>query len=138
MSFLLDTNVVSEMRRVERLDRRVQAWMSGIPASDMFLSVVTVMELEVGTRQRLRRDPDQGRMFRTWVDTRVLPLFAGRILPFDLDVAQRCAPLHVPDRRPDRDAMIAATALVHRLTVVTRNVVDFAPMGVPVLNPWEG
>jgi predicted nucleic acid-binding protein len=85
-----------------------------------------------------RRDKAQGAMLRAWIDTRVLPAFDGRILSVDTAVAKRCARLHVPDPRADRDALIAATALVHRLTVVTRNVADFEAMGVDLLNPWRG
>jgi hypothetical protein len=138
MSFLLDTNVVSELRRLDRADPRVQAWMFDVAPSDMFLSVMTILELEIGAQALLRRNAAQGAILRRWIDTRVVPQFAGRILPVDVAVSQRCAPLHIPNKRPERDALIAATALVHRLTVVTRDVSDFAPMGVPVLNPWEG
>jgi toxin FitB len=138
MSFLLDTNVVSELRRLDRADPQVQAWMFDVAPSDMFLSVMTILELEIGAQALLRRDAAQGAILRRWIDTRVVPQFAGRILPVDVAVSQRCAPLHIPNKRPERDALIAATALVHRLTVVTRDVSDFAPMGVPVLNPWEG
>jgi predicted nucleic acid-binding protein len=76
-------------------------------------------------------------MFRAWMDNHVLPEFAARVLPVDTAVAQRCARLHVPDRRAERDALIAATALVHGMTIVTRNIADFEPTGVPVLNPWD-
>jgi predicted nucleic acid-binding protein len=76
-------------------------------------------------------------VLRTWLDTLVLPEFDGRTLPVDTAVAQRCSRLHVPDPRAERDALIAATALVHGMTVVTRNVADFEPSGVPILNPWE-
>lgn len=84
-----------------------------------------------------RRDAAQGVVLRAWIDGRVLPAFEGRILAVDMAVAQRCARLHVPDPRAERDALIAATALVHGLTVATRNVADFQPMGVDLLNPWE-
>jgi predicted nucleic acid-binding protein len=103
----------------------------------MFLSAITVMELELGTLLAERRDAVQGAMLRSWLNGQVLPAYLGRILVVDVQVAVRCAALHVPDRRSERDALIAATALVHGMTVVTRNVADFAPTGVPVLNPWS-
>ena len=102
----------------------------------MFLSAITILEIEAGTLRLQRRDPARAALLRTWIDQKVLPAFDGRILPVDTAVAQRCARLHVPDPRTERDALIAATALVHRKSVVTRNVADFQPMGVVVVNPW--
>ena len=95
-----------------------------------FLSVITILEIEAGSLMIARRDAAQGAILRAWIDNRVLTAFDGRILPVDTKVAQRCASLHVPDPRAERDALIAATALVHRLRIATRNVRDFAPMGV--------
>ena len=135
--FLLDTNVISELRRPDRADRHVLQWASAVGEPAQFLSSVTILELEVGALSLKRRDERQGGSLWTWIRLTVLREFAGRILPFTVDTSLLCAPLHVPDRRPQRDAMIAATALEHRLTVVTRNVRDFTSMGVPVLNPWE-
>lgn len=137
--YLLDTNVVSELRKAHagKADRNVAAWADNVPLFSMYLSVITVHELELGTLLLARRDPTQGAMFRTWLDEHVLPGFHGRILSVDTTVAQRCATLHVPDPKPDRDAFIAATALVHGMSVVTRNVADFAATGVKVINPWE-
>lgn len=136
--YLLDTNVVSELRKVRlgRADPGVARWADSVNASNLYLSVVSVQELEMGVLQLLRRDPVQGAVLRTWLDMQVVPAFGQRILPVDLAVAQRSAALHVPNPRPVRDGLIAATALVHSMTVVTRNVVDFRPCGVPVLNPW--
>jgi toxin FitB len=135
---LLDTNVISELRKVgsRRIDAGVAAWAKSAAAGGFFISVVTLMELETGVRLVERRDTKQGAMLRTWLDDKVQPGFAGRILPVDEAVALRCAALHVPDPRPERDALIAATALVHGMTLVTRNVADFEPMGVPLFNPW--
>ena len=137
--FLLDTNVVSELRKVRlgKADSNVARWADQVDPAGLYLSVIVVQELEIGIRLAERRDPAQGRVFRTWMNSQVLPAFAGRILPVDTTIALRSAALHVPDPRPIRDALIAATALVHRMTVVTRNVADFAPTGVPVLNPWQ-
>lgn len=135
--FLLDTNVVSELRRPRRTNPRVAAWADGVSPSELFLSSITVLELETGALLIGRRDGGQGRLIRQWIEDRVLPAFGERILAVDTIVARRCALLHVPDPRPYRDSLIAATALVHRLIVVTRNRADFEPMAVAVLNPWE-
>ncbi len=135
--YLLDTNVLSELRRRDRTHRGVAAWADAVAVDDLFLSVITVLEIEAGTLLLARRDAAQGALLRAWIDQQVLPAFAGRILAVDLAVAQRCARLHVPDPRPERDALIAATALVHGLTVVTRNSADFQPMGVKLVNPWD-
>lgn len=136
--FVLDTNVVSELRKVRlgRADQNVARWADSMNAMSLFVSAITIQELEMGVLQVERRDPSQGAMFRTWLDQHVLPAFSGRVLPVDTAVAQRCALLHVPDPRPAMDSLIAATALVHGMTVVTRNTVDFQPFGVPILNPW--
>jgi toxin FitB len=134
--YLLDTNVISELRRPERADPRVRAWAAEAPVCDYFLSAVTVLEIELGALLVARRDAVYGEALRGWIDQEVLPRFEGRILAVDTAVAQRCARLHVPNPRGERDALIAATALVHGMTVVTRNVADFSPTGVPVFNPW--
>ena len=138
--YLLDTNVVSELRKVHagKADALVAAWADSVDAADLYLSVITVQELEIGVLLAERRDPSQGAIFRAWLNGHVLPAFAGRVLMVDSAVALRSARLHVPDPRPVRDGLIAATALVHGMTVVTRNAADFTPTGVPILNPWRG
>jgi predicted nucleic acid-binding protein len=135
--FLLDTNVVSELRVPKRADINVLAWASSQPVAAQFLSSITVLELELGVLRMERKDAAQGAVLRTWLDGQVLPQFAGRVLAFDQSVALRCAKLHVPDPRAERDAVIAATALVHGMTVVTRNTDDFVLTGVSLLNPWK-
>jgi predicted nucleic acid-binding protein len=137
--FVLDTNVVSELRKVRSgtADPRVARWADSVDAGSLHISAITILELEIGILQVQRRDARQGALLRTWLDTLVLPEFQGRILPVDTAVARSCARLHVPDPRAERDALIAATALVHGMTVVTRNLADFAPTGVPLLNPWD-
>ncbi|WP_027782098.1 MULTISPECIES: type II toxin-antitoxin system VapC family toxin [Burkholderia] len=139
MMFVLDTNVVSELRKVRagKADKNLVAWSSTVDAPALFVSAITIMELETGVLQIERRDPVQGALLRAWLDGHVLPEFTGRVLPVDTAVAQRCARLHVPDRRSERDALIAATALVHGMTVVTRNVADFVQTGVVIVNPWD-
>lgn len=136
--FVLDTNVVSELRKAKagKADKNVTAWAASVPPGSLFLSVITILELETGVLLIVRRDPTQGALLRAWLDSHVLPTFAGRVLAVDLAVAQRCARLHVPDPRAERDTLIAATALVHGMTVVTRNVADFETTGVQILNPW--
>ena len=136
--YLLDTNVVSELRKAKsgKADARVTAWASGVPASELFLSAISVLELEMGVLLVERRDAAQGVVLRSWLDKHVRPAFADRILPVDAAVARRCARLHVPDPRAERDALIAATALVRQLTVVTPNIGDFEATGVKLLNPW--
>ena len=136
--FVLDTNVVSELRRVRvgKADAQVALWADAVEAVTLYISAITVLELETGVLLAERRDAKQGRILRVWLDDHVLPEFKDRVLPVDAAVAQRCAHLHVPNPRAERDALIAATALVHGMTVVTRNVDDFATTGVGVLNPW--
>ncbi len=139
MMFVLDTNVVSELRkvRVGKADQNVALWAENVDAANLFVSAITIMELELGVLSIERKDATQGAMLRAWLEQHVLPEFSGRTLPIDTTVAQRCARLHIPDRRGERDALIAATALVHGMTVVTRNVADFLSTGVSILNPWE-
>ena len=136
---VLDTNVVSEIRKIRqgRADSNVAAWANEVDSATLFLSAITVLELELGVLRAERRDPDQGAVLRRWLEGQVLREFEDRILPVDTEVARRCATLHVPDPRSERDALIAATALVHGLAVATRNVADFRATGVAIVNPWE-
>lgn len=138
--YVLDTNTVSELRktRADRGDRHVLAWAAASEPAALFLSAITIEELEIGVLMCARRDPAQAQVLRRWLDIQISVVFEDRILPVDAAVARCSAQLHVPDRRPFRDALIAATALVHGMTVVTRNVRDFAPMGVKVIDPWQG
>ena len=137
--YLLDTNVISELRKAksDKADKNVVSWADSIPATSLFLSVISILEIETGLLLVERRDPRQGAVLRSWLNAQVLPAFFERILVIDTVVALCCAKLHVPDPRSDRDAIIAATALVHGMTVVTRNIDDFKQTGVEILNPWE-
>nr|WP_321466966.1 type II toxin-antitoxin system VapC family toxin [uncultured Desulfobulbus sp.] len=139
MMYVLDTNVVSELRKVRagKADPNVAAWAERVDAADLFVSVITIMELELGVLPIERKDAAQGALLRAWLEKHVLPEFSERTLPVDTAVAQRCARLHVPDKCSERAALIAATALVHGMTIVTRNVADFQPTGVTIINPWE-
>nr|WP_314559753.1 type II toxin-antitoxin system VapC family toxin [uncultured Pseudomonas sp.] len=134
--YLLDTNVISELRKPQA-DPKVVAWAKSVIAPRLFISAITLKELETGVLRIERRDPAQGKVLRTWLKRHVMPAFDSRILPVDTAVALRCAHLHVPDRANESDALIAATALVHGLTVVTRNISDFKSSGVPLINPWD-
>ena len=137
--YVLDTNVISELRKAKsgKANHQVITWATGVSVQSMFLSVITILELELGVLQMERRDPIQGSLLRHWLDHQVLPTFSTRVLHVDLQVARSCAAMHRPNPRPERDALIAATALTHSMTVVTRNVSDFNDSGVDVLNPWS-
>ena len=137
--FLLDTNVISELRKAGegRANANVVAWLGSVDAAKLYLSSVTLMELEIGVLRIERRDAAQGARLHAWINNRILPEFVDRTLAIDTPVALRCARLHVPDACSERDAFIAATALVHGMTVATRNVADFKATGVRLLNPWE-
>lgn len=136
--YLLDTNIVSELRKAKsnKADKNVLTWAKSVSATELFLSVITVLELEMGVLLVERRDPSQGALLRSWLNTHVLPTFSERILVVDTAIAQCCAQLHVPNPHSDRDAIIAATALVHGMTVITRNIDDFKSTGVEIFNPW--
>lgn len=137
--YLLDTNIISELRKAKsgRADKNVIAWAADVSADSLFLSAITILELEIGIQLVEHRDAAQGTQLRAWLEGNVLPAFSGRILPIDVPVAQRCAKLHVPNPCSDRDALIAATALVHGMTVITRNIADFQATGAALLNPWD-
>ncbi len=139
MMYVLDTNVVSELRKVRtgKANANVAVWSESVDAAQLYVSAITILELELGVLSIERKDAAQGALLRAWLEQHVLPEFQERTLPIDIAVAQRCARLHVPDKRSERDALIAATALVHGMTVVTRNVEDFQSTGVALLNPWN-
>jgi hypothetical protein len=136
--YLVDTNVVSELRKGRRADSDVVRWARVTPLSDLYLSVVSAMELEIGVLLMERRDPSQGAALRRWLESDVLRRFGDRLLPIDLAVARACAGLQARGPWSRNDAYIGATAMVHGLTVVTRNITDFSPLGVAVFNPWQG
>ncbi len=137
--FVLDTNIVSELRKVRsgRANPGVASWAEHVSSAELFISAITIHELEHGVLLMERSDPAQGTLLRTWLDQSVAAAFKTRILPVDERVARRAAALHVPDPAPFRDALIGATALVHDMTVVTRDVKDFERFDeLDVVNPW--
>ncbi|MCX5464551.1 type II toxin-antitoxin system VapC family toxin [Alcaligenes parafaecalis] len=137
--YLLDTNVISEIRKMKsgKADANVTAWIRSVNAATLYISVITVLELEQGILGKEREDAAQGAILRNWFENQVLPTFSDFTLNIDAAVAQRCAQLHVPNKKGERDALIAATALVHDMTIVTRNTKDFKDTPVALLNPWE-
>ncbi len=138
MKLLLDTNVISELRKAKtgKINPNVKAWAESVLPTDLFLSVITLLELEMGIGLIEQRDSLQAALLQKWLNHHVLPAFEGRSLAVDTAVALRCGKLHVPNPRSERDALIGATALVHKMTVVTRNVDDFKLLGVQLINPW--
>jgi len=138
VTYLLDTNVISELRKSgDRADPKVRAWARAQRTSELWLSVITIMEVEIGVARVEKRDGRQGTTLRRWLERDLLPAFEGRLLPIDLAIARRAAALHVPDPRPERDVLIAATASERGLIVVTRNVSDFASLDVDLFDPWS-
>lgn len=137
--YLLDTNVVSEQRKAatNRADANVISWAARVVVPMLFISSVTVLELQIGVLQIERRNASQGALLRKWLEGQVLKAFEGQILSFDTAAARRCSVLHAPNRRADRNAVIAAIALVHGMHVVTRNTADFKATGVELINPWD-
>lgn len=135
--FLLDTHVITEMRRRDRIDPGLAEWALSVAPADLYLSALTVLELEMALMALEHRSPARAAPLRSWLDTKVLPAFEARILPVDAKVARRAAALHVPQRRPERSALIAATAMVHGFTVVTRHASQFEPLGVAIVSPWQ-
>lgn len=136
--FLLDTNAVSDLRHAggPKANSGLVAWGTQTPAAAMFVSVLTICEIETGILLLERRDPIGAGPLRSWFDQQVLTVFADRSLPVTRPIARRAAAMHVPDRRPAIDALLAATAAVHDLTVVTRNTGDFSDLGVGLHTPW--
>lgn len=137
--FLLDTNVVSELRKIgtTRANINVEKWARATPGEQTYLSVISIFELERGVLLAERHDNAQGKILRQWLDHHVLAKYSDRVIPITAAIAQRCASLHVPDPMSDYDAMIVATAIIHSLTIVTRNIGDFERTGVRLLNPWN-
>lgn len=137
--YLIDTNVLSELRKIysHKGHPQVELWKQTVADDDLYISTITIRELHYGILRIQQRDKIQAEILRTWLEKSVLIGFAKRILPITTEIAWRCAELHIPDPRPELDSWIAATALVHDFTLVTRNIKDFSSTGVRLLNPWE-
>ena len=136
--YILDTNVVSELRKKQsgRANPHVIQWAETVATAQLYLSAVTIFEIEMGI-QKVSLRGDQSERLRIWLADHVMTAFAGRILSIDQHVAMLFAKMMVPTTRPYRDALIAATAQYHGYIVVTRNTKDFARLPVQTLNPWE-
>ena len=137
--FLLDTNIVSESRKLgtSRVDACAAQWFSRVDVETTFVSAMTIFELERGVQQMERRDAKQGSVLRRWLDDQIMTAYENRTLPLSRAVALICAGLHIPDPKSERDAWIAATAIDAGLTLATRNVGDFESMGVGLIDPFE-
>ena len=138
MNYLLDTNFISEARRPARLPARVVQWVNSVDPTSWYICVVNLIEIEIGVRRLARRDPAQAAVLREWKRDWVVANFARRTLAIDVEVAELFASFQVPDPRPIYDALLAATAIVHNMTLVTRNLRDFDGMPVRTKNPWDG
>ena len=134
--FLLDTNVVSELRKRERCAPKVDAWATTVPRNQDFLSVIVVGELRRGAILKRRTDPKVADALERWI-AQLTHLYAERILPITLEIAQEWGRLSALRPIPPEDGLLAATALVHRLTLVTRNVRNVQGLGASLLNPWS-
>tara|TARA_R110001592_G_scaffold341474_1_gene630555 strand:+ start:27062 stop:27484 length:423 start_codon:yes stop_codon:yes gene_type:complete len=137
--YLLDTNVISELRKVKsgKADKHIESWSFQVDPQLLYVSSIVIHEIELGILLAERSDRAKGKVLRKWMSEHVLPAFDGRILSVDKDVVLVSAKYHVPDPKPYRDTLIAASAVVHDMTIVTRNVGDFNLDGLKVFNPWE-
>lgn len=137
MTFLLDTDVVSAMRRPQLLPAPVLEWANRLVLSETRISAITVEEIERGVLLRERSDPPQGAVLRDWFEHTVMHHYRDGILPIDEPAARATARLHVPDKRPYADALLAGTALTHGLTLVARNDAHHKGIaGLALVNPW--
>lgn len=135
--FIVDTNIVSDLRKPNKAAPELVAWAEAQDPAKVYISAISIFELELGIRRKAHTDAVQGKVLMDWFEGIVLPFYQGRTLPVCFDTVRACAPLHVPNKRPERDAFIAATALFHQMTVVTRNEKDFVGMNCALLNPWK-
>jgi toxin FitB len=138
VTYLLDTNVVSEMRRRGAMHPKTAAWLGSIAPAQLYISSITIFEIERGVEKVALRDAKRGTELSTWLRRQVLPAFDGRVLTLDAEAALHAARLHAGRARLDADRLVAAIALAHAKVIVTRNVKDFAGLGVMVVDPFAG
>lgn len=137
MGFLIDTNIISELRKGERCDPAVAAWWSGVAEGDLWLSALVLGEIRKGVELARRRDPQKAGALEAWLGE-VVSGFGDRVLPVDASVAEEWGRMNAIRPVPVIDALLAATAKINGLTLVTRNEADVAGLGVEVLNPFDG
>lgn len=136
MNYVLDTNVISALR-VRGREPRVEAWVATVPVTDLYVTALTMAEIEKGVTAKERTDPAQGETLRRWFEEYVLPAFEMRILPFDLTAARQLSKYRVPEHAPYDDALIAAITEANQMTLVTRNTKHFKPLGIDCIDPWS-
>ena len=135
-TFLLDSNVLSEIRKGKKAHPHVQNWFENRKQDELATSVICLMELKVGIHRALKQDATFGLLLQEWYEKKIRPAFSNSALPFDLDCAETCAHLQSKRTLPFRDGMIAATALEKGLSLVTRNLSDFEGLGIKLVDPW--
>lgn len=135
--YVLDTNLVSEIRKVPaKKNPAVQRWLEQQYSDQLFITSITVYELEVGVQRLARKDSAQATLIGDWLHGTLLPGFEGRVLDLDLESSLIAATYQVPDPRPSADCFIAAITQRHHMKLVTRNTKDFLAMNIPLINPW--
>jgi len=136
MAWLVDTNVISEARKGSNCDPHVADWLARQAGELHYISAISMMEVKLGIELAQNRNPEFAAVLEAWYETKLKARFQGKVLQVDLEVAEVCARLHAVRTRSFRDSLIGATALLHDLRLVTRNVKDFQGMGVSLVNPW--
>lgn len=137
MAYLIDTNVISELRKADRCDPQVAAWQNSISGEELFASAISMMEIRRGVLNAKRTNAEFAKLLEEWYEGQVKLAFLGRVLSVDLAIAERCSELMNNRSRGMADALIASTAYEHDLILATRNIADFSDTGIEVVNPWD-